>query len=92
MGGGVGLSLWGKYRVATNTTMFAFPEQQIGCIADVGSNYWAAHFSDRALGLFMLLTSYRLNGSDLYHLGIATHYIDNDDYDRVVEELKNGDP
>ena len=40
----------------------------------------------------MLLTAHRLNGSDLYHLGIATHYIEIEDYDAVVEELKKGDP
>ena len=43
MGAGLGLSIWSKYRVATNSTIFAFPEQEVGIMADVGSNYFAAN-------------------------------------------------
>lgn len=74
MGGGVGVSLHGKYRVATEKTVFSMPECAIGLFPDVG----ASHFLPRLqgeLGLFLGLTGHRLKGYDTVAAGIATHYL-----------------
>ena len=75
MGGGVGVSVLGKFRVATEKTMFAMPETMIGLFPDVGSSSWLPKIRPAGLGLFIGLTGVRLFASDLLYAGIATHYV-----------------
>jgi len=74
MGGGVGLSVHGRYRIATERSMYAMPETGIGYFPDVGASYFLSRLPG-VYGLFLGLTGHRLKGGDLKHLGIATHYI-----------------
>jgi enoyl-CoA hydratase/carnithine racemase len=39
MGGGVGLSMHGKFVIATEKTLFSMPETAIGFFPDVGASY-----------------------------------------------------
>lgn len=75
MGGGVGLSVHGMFRVATERTVFAMPECSIGLFPDVGGTYFLPRMPAN-LGIFLGLTGYRLKGKELLHAGIATHYVD----------------
>lgn len=72
MGGGVGLSVHGKYRIATETSVFAMPETQIGLFPDVGGSYFLPRLKGK-LGWYLALTGYRLKGAELVHAKIATH-------------------
>ena len=89
MGGGAGLAAACKARVATPTTMWAFPETVIGFVPDVGSNYLLPRLSSKAMGLYLALTGDRLNGADCFHLGIATHYVDDTRLSELVDRLKS---
>jgi enoyl-CoA hydratase len=74
MGGGLGISAHGRFRIATERTVAAMPEMAIGLFPDVG----ATHFLNRApgaLGLFLALTGHRVTGGDLLHAKLATHMI-----------------
>lgn len=55
MGGGVGLSVHGQYRVATERTVFAMPETGIGLFPDVGGSHFLPRLGGR-LGMFLALT------------------------------------
>ena len=74
MGGGVGLSVHSPFRVATERTLFAMPETSIGLFPDVGGSYFLPRLT-QSLGMFLSLTGHQLRGWDVYHAGIATHFI-----------------
>ncbi|WP_022692993.1 enoyl-CoA hydratase/isomerase family protein [Ponticaulis koreensis] len=75
MGGGVGISVHGTHRVATERTIFAMPETGIGLIPDVGGGYFLPRLAGE-LGTWLALTGARLKGNDVLAAGIATHYCD----------------
>ena len=75
MGGGVGISCPCKYRIATERTLFAMPEADIGLFPDVGAGWYLAHLPGET-GLWMALTGARLKAADCVALGIATHFVE----------------
>jgi enoyl-CoA hydratase len=74
MGGGVGIALPCKVRVATENTRFAMPETGIGLFPDVGGGWHLSRLPGR-LGQFLALTGARLDGAECLWAGIATHYM-----------------
>ena len=74
LGGGVGIGLPAKYRVATERTMLAMPEATIGLFPDVGGGWYLSRLPGR-LGQYLALTAARLDGADATAIGLATHYI-----------------
>ena len=74
MGGGVGIALPAKYRVATENTRFAMPETGIGLFPDVGGGWHLSRLGGR-LGQFLALTGARLDGAECVWAGLATHYL-----------------
>jgi enoyl-CoA hydratase len=73
MGGGVGISLPAKVRIATENTKFAMPETGIGLFPDVGGGWYLSRLPGR-MGQYLALTGHRLNGAECLALGLATHY------------------
>jgi enoyl-CoA hydratase/carnithine racemase len=45
MGGGVGISIFGDFRIATEKTMFALPETALGIFPDIGCSGWLPHIT-----------------------------------------------
>jgi 3-hydroxyisobutyryl-CoA hydrolase len=74
MGGGVGLSVHGQFRVATESTLFAMPEVGIGFFPDVGGTYFLPRLRG-SLGMYLGLTGARLSGRDVVAAGVATHFV-----------------
>lgn len=83
MGGGVGLSLPCRYRVATERTLFAMPETGIGLFPDVGGGWYLPRLPGR-IGVWLATTGARIDGADCRAVGLATHYCDS----TALEEVK----
>ncbi|XP_034178965.2 3-hydroxyisobutyryl-CoA hydrolase isoform X2 [Osmia lignaria lignaria] len=86
MGGGVGLSVHGKYRIATEKTLFAMPETAIGLFPDVGGTYFLPRLKGK-LGLYLGLTGDRLKGVDVLFAGIATHFVPSEKLPDLKQDL-----
>ncbi|KAK5621659.1 hypothetical protein CRENBAI_022043, partial [Crenichthys baileyi] len=86
MGGGVGLSVHGRFRVATEKTLFAMPETAIGLFPDVGGGYFLPRLRGK-LGLFLALTGFRLKGRDVQRAGVATHFVESKKIPELEKEL-----
>jgi len=93
MGGGVGLSVHGRYRVATDNTMFAMPETAIGLFPDVGGSHFLPKLPG-SMGMYLALTGDRLKGADVYKAGVATHFVSADKMEQLhttLSEVKSSD-
>ncbi|NXF74503.1 HIBCH protein, partial [Sclerurus mexicanus] len=86
MGGGVGVSVHGHFRVATEKTLFAMPETAIGLFPDVGGGYFLPRLSGK-IGYFLGLTGYRLKGRDVLKAGIATHFVESGKLPALEKDL-----
>ena len=77
MGGGVGISVHGDFRVAGDKTLFAMPETGIGLFPDVGGGHFMPRLHD-GIGLYYALTGARAKAADCMASGIASHYTPSD--------------
>jgi len=75
MGGGVGLAMPSRYRVATERTTFAMPETGIGLFPDVGGGWFLPRMPGH-VGLWLALTGARIKAADCEMVGVATHYVE----------------
>jgi len=90
MGGGVGLSVHGRLRVAGDTTRFAMPETGIGYFPDVGGTYFLPRL-DRSMGSsignWLGLTGANVGPGLSYALGIANAYVPTDEHRDLIAAL-----
>jgi enoyl-CoA hydratase len=86
MGGGVGVSVNGRYRVGTDHMLFAMPEVGIGHFPDVGATFFLPRCPGR-IGVYAGLTGARLKQADAYYAGIVTHTVPRADLAALVDAL-----
>ena len=90
MGGGVGVSVHGRYRVGTENIRFAMPEVGIGFFPDVGGTHFLPRLPDR-IGSYCALTGARLKQAEAASAGILTHTIGADGLERLFADLTETD-
>ncbi|MGJ8563934.1 MAG: enoyl-CoA hydratase/isomerase family protein [Alphaproteobacteria bacterium] len=86
MGGGVGLSVHGRHRIAGDNTLFAMPETGIGYFPDVGGTYFLPRLG-ASVGNWLGLTGARAKTAEACALGIANGYIPTDKHEAFIEAL-----
>ena len=86
MGGGVGLSVHGTVRVATENAVFAMPETAIALFPDVGASYALPRLRGH-WGMYLGLTGARLTGPEAVWAGFATHFIPRDRLPALLDAL-----
>jgi enoyl-CoA hydratase len=84
MGGGVGISAPAGHRVATERTLWAMPEGDIGLFPDVGGGWHLSRLPGE-VGVWAALAGARLRTTDLLALGVATHFVPSE----RIEALKS---
>ncbi|XP_013633971.1 3-hydroxyisobutyryl-CoA hydrolase 1-like isoform X2 [Brassica napus] len=74
MGGGAGVCVHGRFRIATENTVFAMPETALGLFPDVGASYFLSRLPG-FFGEYAGLTGARLDGAEMLACGLATHFV-----------------
>ena len=90
MGGGVGLSVHGSHRIATERTLFAMPETGIGLFPDVGGGWFLPRLSGY-LGTWLALTGARLKGVDVAAARVATHFLPSELVPNLKKQVESAD-
>lgn len=86
MGGAAFYTMPGKYRIATERTVFSMPETIIGYFNDAGSSYFLSRL-DNNFGIYMGLTGAQVKGFDTKTVGLATHFIESKKLDELEKNL-----
>lgn len=86
MGGGLGVSVHGSYRIVTERTVMAMPETAIGFFPDIGASYFLNKCPGQ-IGMFMAITGEKVNGADAIYCGLATHYVSSTGITEVRQAL-----
>lgn len=89
MGGGVGISAFGPFIIATQNTMYAMPQGKIGFFTDVGAGYFLSRLRNN-IGYYLGLTGARLKGEDVYISGLANFYISKENVQKAYDEINHG--
>lgn len=90
MGGGVGLSVHGSHRIATERTLFAMPETGIGLFPDVGGGWFLPRLRGE-LGTWLALTGARLKGADVAAARVATHFLPSELIPNLKTQIADAD-
>ncbi|KAK9913162.1 hypothetical protein M0R45_036986 [Rubus argutus] len=86
VGAGAAISIHGRFRVATENSIFAMPETALGSFPDMGSSHFLSRLPG-SLGEYLALTGARLDGADMLACGLATHFVPSDKLALLEEAL-----
>ena len=86
MGGGVGVSAHGTFRIVAESTALAMPETIIGFFPDVGGGYFLPRCPGQT-GTYLALTGHRVGAVDAIYCGFATHYVPTAQHQELLQAL-----
>ncbi len=88
MGGGVGISVHGSHRIATDRLLFAMPETGIGFYPDVGTTYILSRLPYR-FGYYLGLTGARISLSDSAAAGLIDYAVKPEQFPELIYALSD---
>lgn len=74
LGGGNGISINSKIKIATEKTLMGMPEAKIGFFCDVGVSYVLSRLQN-GIGEYICLTSQFIKGEDIVKAKLADHFV-----------------
>lgn len=86
MGGGLGVSVNGKYRIATEKLKLAMPETGIGFFTDVGASYFLTRCPGK-IGWYLGLTGHVMGAADAQQLGLVDLVLNSSDIPDLITAL-----
>jgi enoyl-CoA hydratase len=86
MGGGIGLSVHGSIRVASESASLAMPETAIGFFPDVGASFILPRLR-ASFGMYLGLSGSRIDGAAATYIGLATHYVPHDQISMLADDI-----
>ena len=89
MGGGLGISLHGRYRIVSEKVSLAMPEGAIGFFPDVVSAAFLTQCPG-FIGTFLAITGYVMNTADALYTGLGTHFVPYGTMEVFLEALIQG--
>ncbi|KYQ96700.1 enoyl-CoA hydratase/isomerase domain-containing protein [Tieghemostelium lacteum] len=87
LGAGISLSFHTKYTVVSENLKFSMPENYVGIVPDNGSSYLIGKL--KSVGLYMLLTSARINHLDAIDLNLASNFCPEKNIKNLEMELQS---
>lgn len=90
MGGGVGVSLHGSHRVASERFVFSMPETGIGFFPDIGASFLLSRLKG-AYGQYLGLTGQRVSSVEAKALGLVDTVISHTLFPEVLDALLRAD-
>lgn len=90
MGGGVGISIHGSHRVASESFLFAMPETAIGFFPDIGGSYFLPRLPGQ-LGYYLGLTGARLNQADANYAELIDLCVEKSQFENIIDRVAQTD-
>lgn len=90
MGGGMGVSINGAYRLACDSVVCAMPETIIGFYPDVGASFYLSHCPGET-GTYLALTGAQTKLNDAVYLGFVTHVLPQQKWPDLIDALASGE-
>lgn len=85
MGGGVGLSVHGSHRIASEKVIWAMPETAIGLFPDIGASFFLSRLG--TVGTYLGLTGNRITAEILLNLGLIEAIVPSTRMETLAQQL-----
>jgi enoyl-CoA hydratase len=90
MGGGAGVGIHARHRVAGEKFSFAMPEVGIGFFPDIGASYFLPRLEGH-MGHYLALTGARANLGDAVSCGLVDAHVPAAAFDALLKRLADGE-